>query len=106
MEKRIKRVDGSWHCKPWCTLGVLSLHKYPDNEKRCSFDQEHYRNYQRLKGLLTKLSRKGYGVELISNKLIVRRVIDGKVKTNKFRLNKDFYKISPDEQIKKLQKSL
>ena len=101
MEKK-KRIDGSWHCKPWCTLN----HKYPDNEKRCSFDQEHYRNYQRLKGLLTHLSRKGYGVELISNKLIVRRVIDGKVKTNKFRLNKDFYKHSPDEQIKKIKKSL
>jgi hypothetical protein len=98
----IKRIDGLWHCKPWCTLD----HKYPANEKRCSFDQEHYRNYQRLNKLTNKLAKDGHGCQLNDNKLIVRRVIDGKVKTNKFRLNKDFYKLSPDEQIKKIQKSL
>ncbi len=96
------RKEGSWHCKPWCTLN----HKYPANEKRCSFDQEHYRNYQRLKGLLSSLAKDGYGCELNNNKLIVRRVKDRKVKTNKFRLDKDFYKLSAGEQIKKIKKSL
>ncbi len=96
------RKEGSWHCKPWCTLN----HKYPASEKMCSFDQEHYRNYQSLKGLLSSLAKDGYGCELNNNKLIVRRVIDRKVKTNKFRLDKDFYKLSAGEQIKKIKKSL
>jgi hypothetical protein len=96
------RKEGSWHCKPWCTLN----HKYPDNEKRCSFDREHYTNHQRLKGLISRLVKEGFGCQLNNNKLIVRRVKDRKVKTNKFRLDKDFYKLSAGEQIKKLQKSL
>jgi len=113
MEKK-KRYEGSWHCKPWCTLH----HKYPANEQRCSFDREHYSNYQKLKGLLSRLGKdgfgcelkdnklNGFGCELKDNKLIVRAVREGKVKSKKFRLDKDFYKLSADEQIKKLQKSL
>ena len=97
-----KRVEGSWHCKPWCTLN----HKYPDNEKRCSFDQEHYRNHQRLKGLISRLVKEGFGCQLNDTKLTVRAVREGKVVTKKFRLDKDFYKLSAGEQIKKLQKSL
>jgi hypothetical protein len=96
------RKEGSWHCKPWCTLH----HKYPANEQRCSFDREHYSNYQKLKGLLSRLGKDGYGCELKDNKLIVRRVIERKVNTNKFRLDKEFYKLSPGEQIKKINKSL
>jgi hypothetical protein len=96
------KVEGSWHCKPWCTLH----HKYPANEKKCSFDREHYSNYQKLKGLLSRLVKDGYGCQMNDSKLIVRRVIDRKVKTNKFRLDKDFYKLSAGEQIKKINKSL
>ena len=94
--------EGSWHCKPWCTLH----HKYPANEQRCSFDRDHYSNYQKLKGLLSRLGKDGFGCELKDNKLIVRAVREGKLVTKKFRLDKDFYKLSADEQIKKLQKSL
>jgi hypothetical protein len=101
MEKK-KRYEGSWHCKPWCTLN----HKYPANEQRCSFDREYYSNYQKLKGLLSRLGKDGFGCELKDNKLIVLAVRDGKVKSKKFRLDKDFYKLPADEQIKKLQKSL
>ena len=96
------RKEGSWHCKPWCTLH----HKYPANEQRCSFDWEHYSNYQKLKRLIYTLVKDGYGCELKDNKLIVRRVIERKVKTKKFRLDKEFYKLSPGEQIKKINKSL
>ncbi len=96
------RKEGSWHCKPWCTLH----HKYPANEQRCSFDREHYRNYQRIKGLLSRLGKDGFGSELNDNKLIVRSVREGKVITKKFRLDKDFYKLPAGEQIKKINKSL
>jgi len=94
--------EGSWHCKPWCTMN----HKYPTNEKKCSFDQDHYRNHQRLKGLISRLVKEGFGCELKDNKLTVRAVREGKVKTKKFRLDKDFYKLSAGEQIKKINKSL
>jgi len=94
--------EGSWHCKPWCTLH----HKYPANEQRCSFDREHYSNYQKLKGLLSRLGKGGFGCELKDNKLTVRAVREGKVKSKKFRLDKDFYKLSAGEQIKKINKSL
>jgi len=96
------RVSAVWHCKPWCTLN----HKYPENDKRCSFDREYYYNYQKLKSLIHKLVKDGFGLELNGTKLIVRSVRGGKVVTKKFRLDKDFYKLSADEQIKKLQKSL
>ncbi len=96
------KSEGSWHCKPWCTLN----HKYPANEKRCSFDRERYTNYQRLKGLIYSLVKDGYGCELNNNQLIVRAVREGKVKAKKFRLDKDFYKLSADDQIEKMNKSL
>ena len=48
----------------------------------------------------------GYGCQLNDSKLIVRAVREGKLVTNKFRLDKDFYKLSADEQIKKINKSL
>jgi len=96
------RKEGSWHCKPWCTLH----HKYPANEQRCSFDREHYSNYQKLKGLLSRLGKDGFGCELKDNKLIVRAVREGKVNSKKFRLDKEFYKLSPGDQIKKINKSL
>lgn len=101
MEKK-KRYEGSWHCRTWCTLN----HKYPENEKRCSFDREHYSKYQKLKGLLSRLGKDGFGCELKDNKLIVRAVREGKVKSKKFRLDKDFYKLSAGDQIKKINKSL
>ena len=96
------KVEGSWHCKPWCTLN----HKCPANEQRCSFDREYYTNHQRLKGVIRTLVKDGYGCELKDTLLIVRAVRDNKVKTKKFRLDKDFYKLSKDEQIKKINKSL
>jgi hypothetical protein len=97
-----KRVEGSWHCKPWCTLH----HKYPANEKRCSFDREHYSNHQRLKGVISHFTKAGYGCELKDTLLSIMSVLESKVKVKRFRLDKDFYKLSAGEQIKKLQKSL
>lgn len=101
MEKK-KKHEGSWHCKPWCTLN----HKYPANEQRCSFDREHYTNHQKLKSLIRTLAKDGFGCQLNDTKLIVRAVRSGKLVTKKFRLDKEFYKLSADEQIKKMQKSL
>jgi len=105
-----KRVEGSWHCKPWCT----KKHKYPKQQTtrhrekldECSFDSVRFKDYKDLKGLVNNLVRDGCGCEIIGTKLIVRRVIDRKVKTNKFRLSREFYNLSAGEQIKKLQKSL
>ena len=96
------RKEGSWHCKPWCTLH----HKYPANEQRCSFDRDHYSNYQKLNSLISKLVKEGFGCQLNDTKLIVRAVRGGKVVTKKFRLDKDFYKLSAGDQIKKINKSL
>jgi len=102
--------EGSWHCKPWCT----KKHKYPKqqttehrtNKDQCSFDNYYYKSYQDLKGLISRLVKEGFGCELKDNKLTVRAVREGKVKTKKFRLDKDFYKLSAGEQIKKINKSL